>query len=239
MTRRKHAFAGLATISLWAISGCVQTRSADVLGKAQQMVAEAKALADTLRSIKDEASALSSMADVRDRYKKLSASMRTAYETSASADSHGGITKASADKVAKEMVTFKQKAAEVESEIDRLRKVRGLPRDFWMTLRVAQFDYLEEHSKSFQKFVSADIAKFAQDSSALLAKHSPDRIVVEFGTVNKPGEAVKFETVKGAVIEVYASRLREATGLNLLPALARLAGTRTGAFQARRESASP
>jgi spermidine synthase len=36
-----------------------------------------------------------------------------------------------------------------------------------------------------------------------------------------------------------ASRLREATGLNLLPALARLAGSRPGAFRARRESASP
>jgi spermidine synthase len=34
-----------------------------------------------------------------------------------------------------------------------------------------------------------------------------------------------------------ASRLRKTTGLNLLPALARLAGNRPGAFRARRESA--
>jgi len=35
-----------------------------------------------------------------------------------------------------------------------------------------------------------------------------------------------------------ASRLRKTTGLNLLPALARLAGNRPGAFRARRKSAS-
>ncbi|HSW82453.1 MAG TPA: fused MFS/spermidine synthase, partial [Usitatibacter sp.] len=39
-------------------------------------------------------------------------------------------------------------------------------------------------------------------------------------------------------LRLRVSRLRKSTGLNLLPALARLAGNRPGAFRSRRESAS-
>jgi hypothetical protein len=159
----------------------MHSRGTKAVNAMEQVVADAEALLKIFQNIRDPASAQAAINDVASGHRKFTSSLQGAIESAEFADSKGGVTDAAKNKFEQAVATLTGIAEKQQAEIERLTRISGLPKNFWMTLREAQFTRDLEISKFIPNWEDEEAKRFTREASALFEKITPGRaVLVEF-----------------------------------------------------------
>lgn len=110
-------------------------RSGTIVSTSDDLISTSEELIRTLKTVGDPATASAATPKLKEQYEKVIDLSKDLISTAKSADRFGGVTKEGKEKLIDRMQKFGRILQQLGSEVERIRGVQGLPRDFWVVVR--------------------------------------------------------------------------------------------------------
>ena len=178
MRCRKRTTWLIAAILAATSMGCLQQRTSALIDLSDQLVANAKGVLRSLKSVKDKKSAEAALPVLTEKFPLIFSMVRDLQERGAAGDKAGGFTKSGLDTVKERMSSFQGVMQEIAAENKRIELIRGLPAEFWNVMRTESFKGLTILIETDASQFPPELVRYAKSAGALVSEYGADHVVL-------------------------------------------------------------
>ena len=202
----RNAYAWLwvlgAVLSLASIA-LMHQRSGTIANTSDDLNKNVEELLRVLKSVRDPASANAATPQIKEKYEKIHELSKDLISTAKSADRFGGVTKESKEKLQDSMMKFGSLIKQTQSEVDRLRTVFGLPREFWTVVRGEMLKISTVWLEVAERNGASPLGQLVRSMAAMVDEFGANRVAV-----------VDFSGMPGAPLAEFEAKLKSKIGPN-------------------------
>lgn len=169
---------GIFVIAVVIGYASIQSRTAAVLDSTDELVDDTKEVLSLLKSVHNPASARAATPRLEQAYQAVVAGARKVVDSAKSADRRGGATEEGLRKFNEKVAVFASTMKQIGDENERLQGIRGLPLEFWNTVRRESVSWLKVSVEISGSRFSREQKAYFSDCGQLMDEYGPERVVM-------------------------------------------------------------
>jgi hypothetical protein len=195
----------VAAIAIGACAGCLQQRTSSLIDKSEQVVAAGQETLKVLKSVNDAKSAEAAIPGIKEKYPELLTVVRDYFNQEKAANKAGGVTKSGLETLNKRGQEFLSIMQQINSEAERIRRIRGLPASFWNVFRIELVKGVSLLTELNLAPFPPEVMQYMKDVGNLMEEFGPERVVlIEARGLMDGGQiASQLQAKVGPTVKVY------------------------------------